>query len=98
LGALPSWLSAIANKIVQGTVVTVPGPAGPIVFDLSDKAGMDRAKAALTGVRVTTTVANRPPTPLEQINQTVRDQVPGGWGGVAIGAGVLFLAMKVLRK
>jgi hypothetical protein len=28
----------------------------------------------------------------------VRDQVPGGWGGVAIGAGVLFLAMKVLRK
>lgn len=98
LGALPGWLSAIGNKVVRGTTVTIPGPGGtPIVFDLGDPQGMARARAALSGARIQTSLSNRPPSMLEQLNQDVREQVPGGWATVGVGVlGLLWLA-KAMR-
>lgn len=102
MGALPGWLSAITNKIVRGTIITIPGPAGPITFDLGDPNGTAKAQAAWNaalnaakGARVTTTVSNRPPSIFEQVNQSV----PGGWGTIAlVGVGLAVAIPLIMRS
>lgn len=95
MGALPSWLSKIVGTIVRGTQVTVPTPAGNVVFDLSDPNAVNTAKQILTGARVSTTVGNRPQTPLEQASAAV-ESIPGGW--LTIGAGALALVLLMRRR
>lgn len=97
MGALPGWLSSIVNKVVRGTTVTVPTPAGPVVVDLGNKASVDAARAALTGARISTSVANRPASPFQDVNATVQEKVPGGWFTIAAaGAFALFVLPKLL--
>ena len=97
--ALPSWLKNIAVKAVQGTTVSVPTPAGPVNVDLGNPQSVAAAKAALTGTKISTTVGQRPTTPLETVNQAVTTGVPGGWLTIA-GAAVLAIIIlpRVLRK
>lgn len=95
LSGIPSWLQAIGNKIVKGTTVTVPTPAGPVSIDLGNKASVDAARRALTGTRVSTSVANKPASPIEQFSDHVENNVPGGWLTVGLAAAAaLFLLSK----
>jgi hypothetical protein len=100
LGALPSWLAAIGNKIIKGTTVTVPTPAGPVTVDLGDPASVNRAKTILSGTRISTSVASRPPSAPQQVDQFVQEQIPGGWLTIAgVGLGLLvFLPMLSGRR
>lgn len=93
MGALPSWLSKIVGTIVRGTQVTVPTPAGNVVFDLSDPKAVATAKSILSGARVSTTVGNKPQTPLEQASAAV-ESVPGGWLTLAGAALALVFLMR----
>lgn len=96
LGALPSWLTNIVGKVVRGTTVTVPTAAGPVVVDLGNKASVDAARAALTGARVSTSIANRPASPLQAVDATVQENVPGGWLTIAAGGVLAFLILPKL--
>lgn len=99
LGSLLDQLKSAGQAILKGTSVTVPTPAGPFKVDLGDPASVARARAAVAGTQISTSVASRPATsPMQQVDQQVQQNVPGGWVTV-IGVGLLvaFVLPKVLK-
>jgi hypothetical protein len=87
---MPEWVSSTASSIVKGITLTVPTPLGPVQLT------PQQAAAAARGSSVSYT----PPrpgtqTPFQQAGSFVEQNVPGGWGTVALaaGAGLLLVLM-----
>lgn len=100
LGAIkiPDWIKKAAGAVIRGTTVTVPTVAGPIAIDLGNKASVDAAKAAIMGAKVSTTVGEKPESPLDRVASAV-ESVPGGWLTVAgVGALALYLIAGRSRR
>ena len=100
LGSLLDQLEAAGKAILKGTTITVPTPAGPFRVDLGDPASVARARAAVAGTQISTSVSasNRPTTPIQQVNQQVQQNVPGGWVTIAaVGLLAVFVLPKILK-
>lgn len=97
LGALPTWLKAIAGAVVRGVQVTVPTPVGPQTFDLNNPAHRAQLETMARGTRVSVKPPQDTPSPTDRINDAV-SQVPGGWLGVLGGVFGAFLLYKSMSR
>jgi hypothetical protein len=93
--SLPSWMTSIVGKVVKGTTVTIPTPAGNVTVDLNDPNSVAAAYKMLTGAKISTNLGPKPANPVDRFNTAVESNVPGGWLTVAAVAG---LAVLVLPK
>jgi S1-C subfamily serine protease len=96
---MPSWLTSIVGKVVKGTTVTIPTPAGNVVVDLNDPNSVAAAYKMLTGAKISTNLGPKPASPISQFNTAVESNVPGGWLTVAAVAGLaVFVLPKLLGR
>jgi hypothetical protein len=92
----PAWARNIFGAIFKGTTITVPTPLGPQTFDLGNPADVAALKSMVTQSKVRVSTPGQQPTgPIDQVNKTVQENIPGGWLTViGVAAGIVFLMRR----
>ena len=110
LDALPRWLkppqavrTAVASEYQKLThpKVTIPTPSGPVTVDTANPGELARLWDMLKGIRISIGAPGGGGSAADQVDRGIRNQVPGGYLGIAIGvlgALALWQALRPQRR